>query len=90
MSAAPGWGFTNAAYLSDYWVEDGSFFKIDRITLSYLFDLGKGGSLNLFGTVQNVATFTNYSGIDPEVFGGIDNNMYPRPRTYIIGLKYNF
>ena len=90
MTAAPGWGFTNAAYLSDYWVEDGSFFKIDRITLSYLFDLGKGGSLNLFGTVQNVATFTNYSGIDPEVFGGIDNNMYPRPRTYIIGLKYNF
>ena len=90
MTAAPGWGFTNAAYLSDYWVEDGSFFKIDRITLSYLFDLGKGGNLNLFGTVQNVATFTNYSGIDPEVFGGIDNNMYPRPRTYIIGLKYNF
>ena len=90
MTAAPGWGFNNAAYLSDYWVEDGSFFKIDRITLSYLFDLGKGGSLNLFGTVQNVATFTNYSGIDPEVFGGIDNNVYPRPRTYIIGLKYNF
>ena len=90
MTAAPGWGFTNAAYLSDYWVEDGSFFKIDRITLSYLFDLGKGGNLSLFGTVQNVATFTNYSGIDPEVFGGIDNNMYPRPRTYIIGLKYNF
>ena len=90
MTAAPGWGFNQAAYLSDYWVEDGSFFKIDRITLSYLFDLGKGGNLNLFGTVQNVATFTNYSGIDPEVFGGIDNNMYPRPRTYIIGLKYNF
>ena len=90
MTDAPSWGFTNAAYLSDYWVEDGSFFKIDRITLSYLFELGKGGSLSLFGTVQNVATFTKYSGIDPEVFGGIDNNMYPRPRTYIIGLKYNF
>ena len=90
MTAAPAWGFDQAAYLSDYWVEDGSFFKIDRITLSYLFDLGKGGNLNLFGTVQNVATFTKYSGIDPEVFGGIDNNVYPRPRTYIIGLKYNF
>ena len=83
-------GFGNAAYLSDYWLEDGSFFKIDRITLSYLFDLGKGGSLSLFGTVQNVATFTKYSGIDPEVFSGIDNNLYPRPRTYILGLKYNF
>ena len=90
MTAAPAWGFDQAAYLSDYWVEDGSFFKIDRITLSYLFDLGKGGNLNLFGTVQNVATITKYSGIDPEVFGGIDNNVYPRPRTYIIGLKYNF
>ena len=90
MTAAPAWGFNQAAYLSDYWVEDGSFFKIDRITLSYLFDLGKGGSLSLFGTVQNVATITKYSGIDPEVFGGIDNNLYPRPRTYIIGLKYNF
>ena len=90
MTDAPSWGFTNAAYLSDYWVEDGSFFKIDRITLSYLFELGKGGSLSLFGTVQNVATFTKYSGIDPEVFEGIDNNKYPRPRTYIIGLKYNF
>ena len=52
MTAAPGWGFTNAAYLSDYWVEDGSFFKIDRITLSYLFDLGKGGNLSLFGTAE--------------------------------------
>ena len=90
MSNAIGLGFNNAAYMSDYWLEDGSFFKIDRITLSYLFDLGKGGSLNLFGTVQNVATITKYSGIDPEVFNGIDNNLYPRPTTYIIGLKYNF
>ena len=83
-------GFDNAAYFSDYWLEDGSFFKIDRITLSYLFDLDKGGALSIFGTVQNVATFTKYFGIDPEVFNGIDNNLYPRPRTYIIGLKYNF
>ena len=90
MNGAVDLGFNQAAYLSDYWLEDGSFFKIDRITLSYLFDLGKGGGLNLFATVQNVATFTNYSGIDPEVYNGIDNNMYPRPRTYIIGLKYNF
>ncbi|HIR72305.1 MAG TPA: TonB-dependent receptor, partial [Candidatus Coprenecus pullicola] len=73
MADASSWGFTNAAYLSDYWVEDGSFFKIDRITLSYLFDLDKGGNLSIFGTVQNVATFTKYSGIDPEVYGGIDN-----------------
>ena len=90
MGNAMSLGFDNAAYFSDYWLEDGSFFKIDRITLSYLFDLDKGGALSIFGTVQNVATFTKYSGIDPEVFNGIDNNLYPRPRTYIIGLKYNF
>lgn len=90
MGNAMSLGFSNAAYLSDYWLEDGSFFKIDRITLSYLFDLKEGGALSIFGTVQNVATFTKYSGIDPEVFSGIDNNLYPRPRTYIIGLKYNF
>ncbi|MDD6104076.1 MAG: SusC/RagA family TonB-linked outer membrane protein [Bacteroidales bacterium] len=83
-------GFNNAEYLSDYWIEDASFFRIDRITLSYLFDLKKGGSLSVFGTVQNVATFTNYTGIDPEVYSGIDNNMYPRPRTWILGLKYAF
>lgn len=83
-------GFNNAEYLSDYWIEDASFFRIDRITLSYLFDLKKGGSLSVFGTVQNVATFTNYTGIDPEVYSGIDNNMYPRPRTWILGFKYAF
>lgn len=83
-------GFSNSAYFSDYWVENASFFKIDKITLSYLFNLKKAGNLSLFGTVQNVCTFTKYSGMDPEVFNGIDSNLYPRPRTYIIGIKYNF
>ncbi len=47
-------------------------------------------SLSLFGTVQNVCTITGYKGIDPEIFSGIDNNLYPRPRTYILGVKFNF
>ena len=47
-------------------------------------------SLNVFLTAQNVATITGYKGIDPEIFSGIDNNMYPRPRTYILGVKFNF
>jgi iron complex outermembrane receptor protein len=68
--------------------------KLDNITLSYRFDLGKacgrGMDLNVFATVQNVATITGYKGIDPEIAGGIDNNMYPRPRTYILGVKFNF
>ena len=88
--------FQKAQYLSDYYVKDGSFFKIDNITLGYTFPniLGKQSKrplgLNLFATLQNVCTFTNYEGLDPEIFGGIDNNLYPRPRTYIFGLKFNF
>ena len=85
---------SSAQYMSDYYVRNASFLKIDNITLSYRFDLGKACdrplSLSVFGTVQNVATITGYKGIDPEIFNGIDNNMYPRPRTYILGLKFNF
>ena len=64
--------------------------------MSYYIDLCKCRKLdrklglNVFATVQNVATWTKYSGLDPEVFSGIDNNMYPRPRTYIVGVKFNF
>ena len=85
---------SSGQYLSDYYVRNASFLKLDNITLSYRFDLGKacdrGLSLDLFGTVSNVATLTGYKGIDPEIFSGIDNNMYPRPRTYILGVKFNF
>lgn len=87
--------FYIADYFSDYFVENASFLKIDNVTLGYTFPIkgtfiDRSGSLNLFATVQNVATITRYSGIDPEVFSGIDNNMYPRPRMYMLGLKFNF
>ena len=88
--------FQKAQYQSDYYVRDASFFKIDNITLGYTFpNLYKGIDdrklgLNVFATVQNVCTFTKYDGLDPEVYGGIDNNLYPRPRTYVLGLKLNF
>lgn len=87
--------FRNGAqYLSDYYVRNASFLKLDNITLSYRFDLGKPAgrqmSLSVFGTVQNVCTITGYKGIDPEIYSGIDNNLYPRPRTYILGVKFNF
>ena len=84
----------SAQYFSDYYVRNASFLKLDNITLSYRFDLGKvcnrDMALNVFATVQNVATLTGYKGIGPEIAGGIDNNMYPRPRTYILGVKFNF
>ena len=83
-----------AQYWSDMYVTDASFLKIDNVTLSYRFKLaeaaGRDMNLNLFATVQNVACLTGYTGIDPEIFSGIDNNMYPRPRTYIVGVKFNF
>lgn len=82
--------FTTAQYFSDYWVKNASFLKIDNITLGYDFKLPRNMSLNVFGTVQNVLTITPYDGIDPEIFNGIDNNLWPRPRTYVLGLKFNF
>lgn len=81
-----------AQYFSDLYIQNASFLKIDNITLSRSFNFGKNKAyaLNVYATVQNVACFTGYDGIDPEIFSGIDNNMYPRPRTYILGVKFNF
>ena len=85
---------TNAQYISDYYVKNASFFKFDNITLSRYFALRPNSDrpmgLNVFATVQNVACISAYDGIDPEIYSGIDNNMYPRPRTYILGIKFNF
>src|SRR5574344_161215 len=83
---------TYPQYWSDLYIENASFLKLDNITLSRTFTFGKDKAmtLNAYATVQNVACFTKYTGIDPEIFSGIDNNMYPRPRTYILGVKFNF
>ena len=95
VSSAPKSMFTQAQYLSDYYLRDGSFLKLDNFTIGYTFpklfnaNSDRPGSLNIFATVQNIYTFTKYSGIDPEVYGGIDGTVYPRPRTYIIGVKFN-
>ena len=88
--------FSQAQYLSDYYLENASFLKLDNFTVGYTFPKlfnvtqDRPASLNIFGTVQNICTLTKYSGIDPEVFGGIDGALYPRPRTYVVGLKFNF
>ena len=82
--------------LSDYFVHNASFLKCDNITLGYSFNnLFKGGSYSgingrIYASATNVFTITKYEGIDPEVFGGIDNNMYPRPFTVQVGLNLNF
>lgn len=81
---------TNRAWLSDLYIENASFFKVDNVTLGYTFPNTDKRYIRLYGTVQNVLTLTKYSGLDPEVFGGIDNNFYPRPQTYLVGLNINF
>ena len=78
------------SWLSDYYLENASFFKLDNITLGYTFPHTDKMYIRLYGTVQNVLTITKYSGLDPEVYGGIDNNFYPRPQTYLLGLNVNF
>lgn len=75
--------FTSPQYLSDYYIKNASFFKMDYIALSYLVgNLYKNtANLRLSFTVNNAFTITKYEGIDPEIFSGIDNRVYPRPRV---------
>jgi TonB-linked SusC/RagA family outer membrane protein len=82
---------TENSLLSDHYIQEASFFKIDNITLGYTIpDFLGECNLRIYGSLQNVATFTNYDGIDPEIYGGIDNNFYPRPRTGVFGINIDF
>lgn len=84
-------GFTNSQYMSDYYVENASFLKMDNVGLGYNFGkIYKTMNLRLNANVQNVFTITKYSGVDPEIYDGIDNKFYPRPRTYTLGLNLGF
>ena len=91
-------GFTAAnsgqQWYSDYFIENASFFRLDDLNLGYTFrDIGKSGTdIRLSGAVQNVFVLTGYSGMDPEVISenGIDNTIWPRPRTYSLRLNVKF
>ena len=85
-------GFTNAQYFSDYYIQNASFLKMDNLTFGYnLSSLFKNKqSVQLTAIVQNVFRVTKYSGVDPEIAGGIDNNIYLRPRTYSLGVNVQF
>jgi iron complex outermembrane receptor protein len=80
--------FTNTQYFSDFYVENASFFKMDNMSVGYNFE--KTLKARLSFTVQNVFTITKYTGLDPEVDGGIDNNFYPRPRVFVLGVNLTF
>lgn len=84
-------GFKSRQHLSDYYVENGSFLKMDNLSLSYNFGrVCRWFSLNASVLMQNVFCITKYSGVDPEIPSGMDASFYPRPRTYSINLGFEF
>lgn len=85
-------GANDKNILSDYYVQNASFVRMDNASIGYNFGkvLKSSAVLSINGNVQNVFTITNYEGVDPEVNGGIDNNIYPRPRTFVLGLNLKF
>ncbi|MBC8984935.1 TonB-dependent receptor [Pedobacter sp. N36a] len=84
--------FKGQQLLSDYYVENASFLRMDNINLGYKFGaiLKNKASLQLNATLQNVFVITKYKGLDPEVPSGVDNNLYPRPRVFSLGLNLNY
>lgn len=84
--------FVKRQFTSDYFVENASFLKIDNLSAGYTFEniAADKLSLRVNFTVQNAVTWSKYKGVDPEVDGGIDNNFYPRPRTFMLGLSLNY
>jgi TonB-dependent starch-binding outer membrane protein SusC len=86
------YGFLNPQYFSDLYVEDASFLKMDNISLGYTFhNMSSLGQVRIIGTIQNVFTITNYTGVDPEAgINGIDNTIYPRSRTFSFGTNIGF
>lgn len=85
------WLNTSEQMASDYFLENASFLKMDNLTLGYSFQNLFAAKLSgrISASVQNVFTISKYSGLDPEC-GAIDSNIWPRPRTYTIGLNLNF
>ena len=89
-------------YYSDYFVQNASFLRCDNISLGYSFDhlfrtqAYKGINGRIYATVQNPFVITKYDGLDPEIGTdsnkniGLDNNIYPRPTTFLIGLSLQF
>ena len=84
-------GFLNRQYLSDYYVENASFLKMDNLTLGYnVGKITKWCSLNLSAMVQNVFCITKYSGVDPEISNGLDMSFYPYPRIFSLSVGLDF
>jgi len=84
-------GFNSRQYLSDYYVENASFLKMDNLSLNYNFGkINRLVSANVGVMMQNVFTWTKYTGVDPEVPNGMDSSFYPRPRIYSLSIGLEF
>ncbi|WP_020526953.1 SusC/RagA family TonB-linked outer membrane protein [Flexithrix dorotheae] len=92
--------FTSPQYFSDVYIENASFLRMDNMTLGYSFNQLQNMKLRLYGTIQNLFVITDYTGLDPEIGNisgntgtprfGIDDNAYPRARTFMLGLSLGF
>jgi TonB-linked SusC/RagA family outer membrane protein len=84
--------FYSNQFQSDYYVQNASFLKMDNLGLGYNFGnlLGGRTNLKLSGNVQNVFTWTKYTGINPEIYGGVDQLLYPVPRIFTLGANLVF
>ena len=84
-------GFTVPRLWSDYYIENASYVRMDNINVGYnVGRICKNTTLRVSANVQNVFVITKYSGLDPEIPSGIDNNFYPRPRMYSLGFNLDF
>ncbi|WP_297986500.1 SusC/RagA family TonB-linked outer membrane protein, partial [uncultured Chryseobacterium sp.] len=92
FSSAAQYAFKGNELFSDIYVEDASFFRLDNVNLGYNFGdfLSSGSNLKVYGMVQNALVISDYSGVDPEVNGNIDNGYYQMPRVYSLGLNFQF
>lgn len=83
--------FRHRQYMSDHYLENASFLRMDNLQLGYNFGkVYRNLDIYVSAMIQNVFTITNYTGVDPEVASGIDNSVYPRPRTYSMTIGFNF
>ena len=85
-----GWAAANPQ--SDYYIENASFIRMDNLGVSFNAGsiLHEKAKLQVSANCQNVFVGTKYRGVDPEIFGGVDNTIYPRPRTFVLGLNLQF
>lgn len=92
VTSASSTGFKTPQYLSDYYIQNASFLRLDNITLGYTLNrlFKSNASIRVYGTAQNPFVITKYTGVDPEFDGGLDKTVYPRPRVFLAGVSVNF